>query len=89
MVWYTLGMPCRFKEIKTSELGFPGGTSGKELTCQCRRFKRHGFDPWQSTPLFLPGESCEQRSRGWGGVATVYRFAESDTSEVTWHTSRV
>ena len=26
--------------------GFPGGTSGKEPTCQCRRHKRCGFDPW-------------------------------------------
>ena len=26
--------------------GFPGGTSGKELACQCRRHKRHAFDPW-------------------------------------------
>ena len=25
---------------------FPGGTSGKEHTYQCRRHKRHGFDPW-------------------------------------------
>ena len=25
---------------------FPGGTSGKEPACQCRRHKRHGFDPW-------------------------------------------
>ena len=24
--------------------GFPGGTSGKEPICQCR--KRHGFNPW-------------------------------------------
>ena len=30
----------------TPHLGFPGGTSGKELTCQCRRHKRHGFNPW-------------------------------------------
>ena len=27
-------------------MGFPGGTSGKESTCQCRRHKRCGFDPW-------------------------------------------
>ena len=27
-------------------LGFPGGTSGKDLPCQCRRHKRHGFSPW-------------------------------------------
>ena len=26
--------------------GFPGGSSGKEPTCQCRRCKRHGFNPW-------------------------------------------
>ena len=25
---------------------FPGGASGKELACQCRRHKRQGFDPW-------------------------------------------
>ena len=25
---------------------FPGDASGKEPTCQCRRCKRHGFDPW-------------------------------------------
>ena len=24
--------------------GFPGGTSGKESTCQCRRLRRLGFD---------------------------------------------
>ena len=54
-------------------LGFPGGTSGKEPTCQCRRQKRRGFDPWvgkipwrrawQPTPVFLPGELHGQRSQ--------------------------
>jgi len=48
-------------------MGFPGGTSGKEPTCQCRRYKRCKFDPWvrkipwrrpwQPTLVFLPGES--------------------------------
>ena len=52
--------------------GFPGGTSGKEPTCQCRRHKRCKFSPWvrkipwsrvwQPTPVFLPGEFCGQRS---------------------------
>ena len=47
--------------------GLPGYSSGKEPACQCRRHKRHGFDPWvrkilrrrswQPTPIFLPGES--------------------------------
>ena len=27
-------------------LGFPGGTCGKGPTCQCRSYKRCGFDPW-------------------------------------------
>ena len=45
---------------------------GKEFTCQCRRYKRHGFDPsagkipWrrkqQPTPVFSPGESHGERS---------------------------
>ena len=26
--------------------GFPGDASGKESTCQCKRWKRCGFDPW-------------------------------------------
>ena len=46
--------------------GFPGGTSGKESTWQCRRYETW-VDPWvgkipwrrarQPTPVFLPGES--------------------------------
>ena len=53
-------------------LGFPGGTSDKEPTYQCRRQKRHGFDLWvgmipwrkpqQPAPGFLPKESHGQRS---------------------------
>ena len=55
-------------------VGFPGGTIGKEPTCQYRRHKRpsRGFDPWvgkipwrrawQPTLVFVPGESHEQRS---------------------------
>ena len=28
------------------KMDFPGGASGKEPACQCRRHKRHEFDPW-------------------------------------------
>ena len=48
--------------------GFPGGTSGKESICQCRRCKRLGFGkiPWnrkqQPTPAFVPGKSHGQWS---------------------------
>ena len=50
-------------------MGFPGGLSGKEFSCQCRRC---GFGPsvgkipwrkkWQPTLIFLPGKSHGQRS---------------------------
>ena len=52
--------------------GFPGGSSGKEPACQCRRCKTLRFGPWvgkipwwrawQPTPVFLPGELYGQRS---------------------------
>ena len=29
-----------------NSMGFPGGVSGKEYTCQCRRHKSYGFHPW-------------------------------------------
>ena len=35
-----------FSNYKYLFLGFPGGTSGKDPICQCRRHKRCGFDPW-------------------------------------------
>ena len=50
----------------------PRRLSGKESACQCRRLRRHGFDPqirkvpwrrnWQPTLVFLPGKSYGQRS---------------------------
>ena len=55
-------------------LDSPGGASGKEPACQCRRHKRCRFDPWvgkipwrrawQPTPLFLPGESPRTEEPG-------------------------
>ena len=76
-------------------LGFPGGASGKEPGCQCRRHKRHRFHlwirkipwrrAWQPTPVLWPGESPGERSlaayRPWGRK-------ESDTTEVTSHMHR-
>ena len=50
---------------------FPGGTNGKESSCQCKRRRRHKFSLWVrkiprggngDTPVFLPGESHGQRS---------------------------
>ena len=51
---------------------FPGGTSGKDPTGQCKRYNRYSFNPWvvkipwrssgQPIPEFLPGESHRQWS---------------------------
>ena len=58
--------------VFTLALGFPGGASIKEPTCQSKINKKHGFDPWvekipwrnawQPPPVFFPGESHRQRS---------------------------
>ena len=66
-------------------MAFPGGASGKEPTCQCRKLKRCRFDPWvgkipwrrkwQPTLVFLPGEFHGQRSL----AATTHRVAKSWT----------
>ena len=83
-----------FKSNQSPKLGFPGSTSGKELTCQCRRHKTSGFNPWvgmipwrrnwQPSSVFSPGESQGQRSlegySPWG-------HTESDTTErLSMHT---
>ena len=71
-------------------MGFPGGTSDKELTCQCRRHKRCRFDPWvgkipwrrawQPTPVFLPDDLMD-RGAWW---ATFRRGGkELNTTEAT------
>ena len=59
-------------QMQHSAMGFPGSTSVKDLTCQCRRCKRLGFDPWirkipwsrkwHPTPIFLPEEFHGQKS---------------------------
>ena len=67
----------------------PGGTSGKEPACHCRRHKRRGFDPWvrkkpwrrawQPVPVFSPGKPQGQRSlEGYSPKA--------DTTKASWHT---
>ena len=58
----------------STHLGFPGGASGKDPACQCRRWKRCAFIPWvgkvpwkstwQPTPVFLPGESPRTEEPG-------------------------
>ena len=77
--WVRISIPTSTPPITHSQLRdleqptmFPSGVSGKESDWQCRRRKRHGFDPWvrkipwnkawQLTPVFLPEKSHGQRS---------------------------
>ena len=63
----------------------PGGASGQQPACQCRRCKRRGFSPWvgriprrrtwQAAPVALPGESYGQGA--W--QATVHGVTKSRT----------
>ena len=78
-----VGSPCsprdfpapQFGSIRSSVLSLLWVSQvvcGKEPACQCRRYKRRGFNTWvrkiswrkarQSTLVFLPGESHAQRS---------------------------
>ena len=70
----------------------PRWLSGKESTCQCRRHRWHGFDPWVGKILeeemashssILAGKSHGQRSLAsyspWG-------YKESGMTEATQHT---
>ena len=77
-----------FRKIKSgllNSLGFPGGASGEEPACQCRRHKRRRFDPWvqkipwrrtwQQSPVSLAGDSHAQRSL----AGCIHRVAKSRT----------
>ena len=87
--WVTLLYSRDWHNMVNQLLGFPGGTSGKESACQCRRHRRCRFDPWirtmswrgarQSTPVFLenlPLENPRDKGAWW---ATVHRVAKSWT----------
>ena len=86
--WFPLSVENWFTHIYIrifSNLGFSGGTSGKEPTYQCRRHKICGFHPWvreipwrrawQPTLVFLPGASHGQKSL----EVTVHRVTKSRT----------
>ena len=65
--WATNWTEALFCWLAGLTRGIQGGASGNESTCQCRRYKRHVFNPrvrkipwrrkWQPTQVFLPGKS--------------------------------
>ena len=73
----------RGKKLQKNLCGLPGWCSGKEFTCQGRRWKRHRFNSWVRK---IPGEgnsnslqySCWENSMDRGAWrATVHRVAKS------------
>ena len=68
-------------------IGFPGGASGKEPTCQCRRHKSLipglGRSPGGGHGNPLQYSCLENPTDRGAWQATVHRVAESDTTEVT------
>jgi len=70
-IWYA-GIQTNQQLFSALSMVFPRWCNGKESTCQCRRCKRQGFNPWvrmipwsrkwQPTPVFLPRKFHGQRS---------------------------
>ena len=81
---------CSLKALGV--MGFPGGISGKEPACHCRRRKRRGFEPWMGK---IPGQengnplnplqySCLENPMDTGAwAAIVYRGRKSQYDLVT------
>ena len=76
----------------TSGTASPGGTDGKEPTCQSRRRERCRFDPWvgktprrrarQPPPVSLPGES---QDRGAGGLQPLGSQSQTWLTRLSAH----
>ena len=87
LIFSSIHLPVFTEHLLCSVRGLPGDTSGKEpaCQCQCKRCKRHGFDPWvrkipwwrawQPTPVFLLENPMDRGA--WR--ATVQRIAKSQT----------
>ena len=73
-----------------SKVGFPGGSRGKEHSCQCRRHKRCGFNPWirkipgggHSNPLQY---SCLETPMDRGAWQAPQGSKQLKTTEATAH----
>ena len=93
-----LGSSCNYSSdflklmLITNFLGLPRWHSGREPTCQSRRHKKCGFNPWvkeipwrkkwQPTWIFLP-----VKSHGWESMADYSSWGckESDKTEQLTH----
>ena len=84
---------CALLNLSSSQMffSFPGGSVVKESTCQCKRHRRCGFDPWVTRISGvgngnLPQYSCLENSMDKGlWRATVHAVTKSWT-ELSTHT---
>ena len=79
------------KQLLCVSVGFPGGASGKEPSCQCRRHKIGKLDPWED-PLeeeMATHSSILTCRIPWteepGGLLQSIG-SQRDMTGVTWHT---
>ena len=71
-----LGQEWSFLCCYPTNTGFPGGFSGKELACQCRRWTRPEFDSWdRRSPGGRPGNPLQ------------YIFLENPMDRGAWRTT--
>ena len=81
--WVPLGMTLLHYQnfiLLNFLLGFLGSSSCKEHACQCRRHKRHGFNPWVRKFPWKLQYPCLENPLGrrfWW--TTVHRVAKSPT----------
>ena len=91
-----LSVPFFLMNSSVLDKGFPGGIGGKEHASQFRRHKRCGLHlcvgkipwrrAWQSTPVFLPGESpCTKEPGRLQSIGSQrVRRDWSDLAAVSW-----
>ena len=78
----------KFK-LTVINMGFPGGATGNDLTCQCSRCKRHGFDQWIGK---TPGEghsnplqySCLENAMDRGAWWAIVHWVAKSWTRLKW-----
>ena len=98
-VWVSLSpwggtLELAFLSLFLVVLAFPGGSSGKEPTCQGRRHRFHpwvGKIPWRRKwhpiPLFLPGKSMDRGA--WRATVSGVEESQTQLQRLSTHSSRV
>ena len=75
-----LHLPVLLRNI-TKNRGFPGGASGKEFPCQCRRHKQFRFNPWVGKMpwrrAWLQSIASQRVRHSWSNLAHMHAYLNS------------